>query len=104
TAVSLCFDRLVHAGVITLSRMVQLLSTNPARLLKVQGGTLAEGVPADITILAPDLAVTVRANDLVSKSKNTPFDGWSLKGGVAGTIVGGRVVWVNKDAGLGLKA
>ncbi len=104
TAVSLCFDRLVHPGVITLSRMIELLSTNPARLLKVTGGTLAEGAPADVTILAPDFAVTVRANDLVSKSKNTPFDGWSLKGGVAATLVGGRVVYVNKDTGIRLTA
>jgi dihydroorotase len=96
TAVSLCFDRLVHGGVISLSRMIELLSTNPARLLKVAGGTLADGAPADITILAPDLGVTVRANELVSKSKNTPFDGWSLKGGVAVTMVGGRVVFVNR--------
>ena len=59
TAVSLCFDRLVHAGVISLSRLVELLSVNPARILRVPGGSLAEGAPADITILAPDLAVTV---------------------------------------------
>ena len=56
---SLCFDRLVHAGVISLARLVELLSVNPARILRVPGGSLAEGAPADITILAPDLAVTV---------------------------------------------
>ena len=59
TAVSLCFDRLVHAGVISLPRLVELLSVNPARILRVPGGSLAEGAPADITILAPDLPVTV---------------------------------------------
>ena len=56
TAVPLVFDRLVHAGRIALSRMVELLSVNPARILGVPGGTLAEGAPADITILAPDEA------------------------------------------------
>ena len=61
TAVSLCFDRLVHTGVIGLPRLVELLSANPARVLGVPGGTLAEGGPADITILAPDATVTVRA-------------------------------------------
>jgi dihydroorotase len=97
TAVPLCFDRLVHAGVIGLPRLIELLSSNPARLLGVPGGTLAEGGPADVTILAPDQPVTVRAAALKSKSKNTPFDGWTLRGAVAATIVGGRVVYVNHD-------
>jgi len=64
----------------------------------VPGGSLAEGAPADLTILAPDLPVTVSAASMRSKSKNTPFDGWSLKGGVAATIVGGRVVYRNTAA------
>src|SRR5258705_11013873 len=61
TAVSLCFDRLVHAGVISLPRLIELLSVNPARILRVPGGSLSEGAPADITILAPDMALTVHA-------------------------------------------
>jgi dihydroorotase len=97
TAVPLCFDRLVHPGRIGLARLVELLSVNPARILGVPGGTLAEGGPADLTVLAPDLKVLVRAAALRSKSKNTPFDGWTLTGGVAATIVGGRVVYVNDD-------
>ena len=97
TAVSLCLDRLVHPGVVTLSRIVELLSVNPARILKVAGGSLAEGAPADITVLAPDLRVKVSVERMRSKSKNTPFDGWQLRGGVAATIVGGRVVYVNED-------
>src|SRR5438034_2228280 len=72
TAVSLCFDRLVHAGVIRLSRMVELLSSNPARILNVPGGSLAEGAPADLSILAPDMAVTVSTASMRSLSKNTP--------------------------------
>ena len=100
TAVSLCFDRLVHAGVVTIGRLVELLSVNPARVLRLPGGSLAEGAPADITLLAPDLAVTVTAARMRSKSKNTPFDGWSLRGGVAATIVGGRVVYLNEDVNL----
>jgi dihydroorotase len=96
TAVSLCLDRLVHAGVISMNRMVELLSPNPARALGLPGGTLAEGAPADITILAPEASVTVRASAFKSKGRNTPFEGWTLKGGVAATIVGGRVVYVNE--------
>jgi dihydroorotase len=76
------------------------LSVNPARILQVTGGSLAEGAPADISILAPDLAVTVSAATMRSKSRNTPFDGWTLRGGVAATIVGGRAVYVNEAVGL----
>jgi dihydroorotase len=102
TAVSLCLDRLVHAGVLTLSRLVELLSTNPARILHVPGGSLSEGAPADISILAPDMNVTVSAARMRSKSRNTPFDGWRLRGGVAATIVGGRLVYVNEDVEIRL--
>jgi dihydroorotase len=98
TAVSLCFDRLVHAGVISVTRLVELLSVNPARILRVAGGSLTQGAPADVSLLAPDLAVTVSAARMRSKSKNTPFDGWRLRGGVAATIVGGRTVYVNPEA------
>jgi dihydroorotase len=97
TAVPLCLDRLVHAGVISMPRFVELLSANPARVLGLPGGTIAEGAPADLTVLAPDTDVTIRAKSLVSKSKNTPFDGWTLKGAVAATMVGGRVVFVNSQ-------
>ena len=100
TAVSLALDRLVHAGVIRLPRLVELLSVNPARILGVPGGSLSPGTPADVTILAPDLHVRVEASRLRSRSKNTPFDGWQLRGGVAATLVGGRSVSVNPDAGL----
>jgi len=93
TAVPIVFDRLVHTGRITLTRMIELLSVNPARAMKVAGGSLAEGRPADITILAPDMKTVVRAQSLRSKSKNTPFDGWEFRGGVAATIVGGRLVY-----------
>ncbi len=98
TAVSLTLDRLVHPGLITLTRFVELLSLNPARILRVAGGTLSEGEPADITVLAPDLAVTIDAAALRSRSKNTPFHGWSLRGGVAATMVDGRVVYANAAA------
>ena len=94
---SLCFDRLVHSGLISVTRLVELLSVNPARVLHVPGGSLSEGAPADISILAPDLAVTVSVARMQSKSKNTPFDGWRLRGGVAATIVGGRAVYVNAE-------
>jgi dihydroorotase len=97
TAVSLAFDRLVHTGLITTVRLVELLSTNPARILGIPGGRLDVGTPADITVLAPDLAVTVRAARFRSRSRNTPFEGWQLRGGVAATIVGGVPLFVNEE-------
>jgi dihydroorotase len=95
TCVPLVFDRLVHAGRIGVRRAVELLSTNPARVLHLPGGSLADGAAADVTILDPGARVVIRAADLKSKSKNTPFDGWELKGGVVATIVGGTVVYRN---------
>ena len=100
TAVSLSLDRLVHAGLIRLPRLVELLSVNPARILGVQGGSLAAGERADITVIAPDLNVRVQVAKMRSRSKNTPFDGWELRGGVAATIVGGRTLFTNPDAGI----
>jgi dihydroorotase len=100
TAVPLAFDRLVHSGLIRLSRMIELMSVNPAKVLRVPGGSLSEGVAADITILAPDLKTRVAASRLRSRSKNTPFDGWELRGAVAATLVGGRTVFANPDISL----
>ena len=100
TAIPLSLDRLVHAGRIPLPRLVELMSVNPARILRVAGGSLAAGAPADVTILAPDLTVTIEAAKMRSRSKNTPFDGWALRGGVAATIVGGRTVYTNEQLGL----
>ena len=96
TAVPLAFDRLVHAGVVTTTRLVELMSVNPARILNVAGGTLGADRPADITILAPAETTTVSIARSRSKSRNSPFDGWTLKGAVAATIVGGKTVYVNE--------
>jgi dihydroorotase len=96
TCVPLVFDRLVHAGRISVNRAIELLSPNPARVFRLPGGTLTEGGAADVTVIAPDAPVTVRAAALASKSKNTPFDGWQLRGAAAVTIVGGRIVYKNE--------
>jgi dihydroorotase len=72
-------------------------------VLGIAGGSLSEGAPADITILAPDLHVTIDAKNMMSLSRNTPFDGWSLRGVVAATIVGGRVVYANAATDFGIR-
>jgi dihydroorotase len=73
--------------------MVQLLSVQPARTLGLPGGTLAVGVPADITVLDLGKKKSVDPSRFASKGRNTPFGGWSLKGWPVLTMVGGKVVW-----------
>ena len=91
TAVPLVFDRLVHTGRITVRRAIELLSTNAARLMNLPGGTLAEGTPADLTVIDPDRSMTIDASSMRSKSRNTPFHGWTLRGVPMMTMVAGRV-------------
>ncbi len=83
--------RLVHAGEITLGRAIALMSTNPARILSVPGGTLAVGSPADVTLIDLNRDWTVDVKSFASKSKNSPFHGWTLKGQAIMTILGGKV-------------
>jgi dihydroorotase len=94
TAVPLVFDRLVHSGRIPVRRAIELLSTNAARVMRLPGGTLEDGAPADITIVDPDRSATIESAALKSRSKNTPFDGWTLRGSVMMTIVGGRLAYI----------
>jgi len=90
TTVSLCLDRLVRAGIIDLPRLVDLLSTGPARLIGLEGGTLAPGAVADLTLLDLEREVTVDAQAFESKGSNSPFDGWKLVGAPVGTFLAGR--------------
>jgi dihydroorotase len=92
TAVSLCMDRLVRAGVIGFPRLVELFTVNPARILRKNGGRLAVGAEADVTVIDRDRRVTVRAEAFASKSRNMPFEGWELRGAAVMTIVSGKVV------------
>lgn len=86
--------KLVHDGQLTMKRFIDAVSCAPARILNLQGkGTLGPGAAADITVFDPDCAVTVDARSFRSKSRNTPFDGWRLKGRVVCTITGGRVAF-----------
>jgi len=93
TAVALCLDRLVTADVLDLPRLVALLSTNPARVLGLPGGTLAPGSPADVTVLDLARRRQVDPARFQSKGRNTPFGGWILRGWPVLTLVGGRVAF-----------
>jgi dihydroorotase len=93
TAVALALDRLVAPGHIDLQRLVALLSTNPARAFGLPGGTLEPGAPADVTLLDLRRRRSVDPERFQSKSRNTPFAGWTLQGWPVRTIVAGRVVF-----------
>ncbi|MCA1593304.1 MAG: dihydroorotase [Acidobacteria bacterium] len=94
TAVGLALDRLVHQGVIGLERLVELCSVNPARIFRLaERGTLRAGAHGDVTILDPNLQWTFDAAHSKSKSRNTPFDNWTMRGAAVATIVAGRVVF-----------
>ncbi len=94
TELGLFIDLLVHKHrTIDLPRLIAMLTVNPARLLGLAAGTLSPGAPADITLIDPDLEWTVDAGAFQSASRNTPFDGWPLKGRAVRTIVGGKTVW-----------
>ncbi len=85
--------RLVTEGILSLSDLVEKMSLAPSRILKVPGGTLAPGSPADITVMALDRPWRVDKDRLRSRSRNTPFHGWILPGRAVLTIKGGRVVY-----------
>jgi dihydroorotase len=84
--------KLVHDGVLSLSQLVTKMSLNPARILGLPGGTLAVGAPADLTLIDLKRGWTVDANTFASKSRNCPFQGWTLPGKAVMTLVGGRIV------------
>jgi dihydroorotase len=93
TALGLSLERLVHTGRITLRALIALFTTGPARVLRLDRGTLAAGAPADVTIFSEDLEWTYDVNQSFSKSRNSPFDGRAFRGGPVATIVTGAIVW-----------
>ena len=93
TAISLIYDRFVRPGIISLERFVQVFSANPARILKLERGTLQAGAWADVTVIDPEAQILVNSGNFFSRSRNTPFEGWKLRGAPAMTLVRGKVVW-----------
>ncbi|MGH9510230.1 MAG: amidohydrolase family protein, partial [Terriglobales bacterium] len=94
TALGLAITRLLREKRIAMARIVDLLSSGPARVMGLKGrGTLARGSVADVTVFDPVARWTFSAERSRSKARNTPFDGWQLTGKVVATIVGGRVVY-----------
>jgi dihydroorotase len=94
TELGLFLDLLVHKlRKIDIVRLIEMYTDEPARLLKIDAGGLSPGATADVTVIDPDLEWTVRVDKFESASRNSPFDGWKLKGRAVRTIVGGKTVW-----------
>jgi dihydroorotase len=94
TSVSLILDRLVHKKVLTLQRFIEMLTAAPARILHLDNkGKIRAGADADLTVLSLNRNTAVDVDTFRSKSRNSPLQGWKLKGAVEMTIVGGRIVY-----------
>lgn len=94
TALGLFCEVLLHQRqVIDLTKLVAMLTANPAKLLRLDRGTLSVGAPGDVTLLNPEMEWVVDKEKFLSKGRNTPFDGWKLRGRAVRTVVGGRTVW-----------
>jgi dihydroorotase len=94
TELGLFIDLLVHKHQkINIARVIEMYTVEPARLLKINAGTLSVGARADVTLIDPELEWTVRVDQFQSASRNSPFDGWKLKGRAVRSIVGGKTVW-----------
>jgi dihydroorotase len=94
TELGLFLDLLVHKqGTIDMARLIEMYTVEPARLLKLDAGTLSIGARADVTLINPELEWTVSVDQFESASRNSPFNGWKLRGRAVRTIVGGKTVW-----------
>jgi dihydroorotase len=94
TELGLFIDLLLHQRkAVSINRLIEMFTVEPARLLKLDVGTLSIGAKADVTLIDPDREWTVDASKFESQSRNTPFHGWTLKGRAVRTIVGGETVW-----------
>jgi dihydroorotase len=94
TELGIFLDLLVHKHrKIDVVRLIEMYTVEPSHLLGINAGTLSVGAPADVTLIDPDLEWTVRVDQFESASRNSPFDGWKLKGRAVRTIVGGKTVW-----------
>jgi dihydroorotase len=93
TELALSLMQLYHGQHLDLPALIAKYTVNPARLLDLPKGTLSEGADADVTVFDPDEEWVVDAAASPSQSRNTPFDGWTLKGRAVLTMVGGKIVW-----------
>jgi len=91
SALAVCIRELIDSGLLSWPELIARMATNPARILGLQRGTLAEGAPADVTVIDPTLQWTIDATKFHSKSRNCPFHGQTVCGKAVMTIVGGKI-------------
>jgi dihydroorotase len=97
TGLALSLMQLYHTKRLGLSDLIAKYTVNPARLLKLNKGTLSVGADADVTVFDPDRDWVFTRAETASKSSNNPFFGWKLKGKAVATIVGGKKVWAGQN-------
>jgi dihydroorotase len=93
TAVGLAIEELVRPGKITLNRLVELFTAGPEGVMRLGRGTLAPGAPGDVTVFSTEVQWTYDVNQSPSRSRNSPFDGRTFRGGPMATVVNGEMVW-----------
>jgi dihydroorotase len=98
-ALSLYIKALVEPGHIGWMQLIELMTTKPAEIVKLDKGTLREGADADVTIIDPTRRWRIDKEQFVSKSRNCPFHDWEVTGRAVMTIVGGAVKWELKETG-----
>lgn len=98
TAFPILYTHLVKKGIITLEKLIEIMSINPRKRFNLPGGRIADGEPADLTVLDLNQSWTIDSADFVSKGKATPLDGWAVDGEVVMTIVNGEVVYEKTNA------
>lgn len=95
TSLPLVITYLVNTGILTISQAIEKMTINPANIMNIPKGTLKPGRDADITIIDIEKSITVDTKKFKSKGKNSPFNGWELKGSIVMTIKGGNTVYEN---------
>ena len=103
TSVALTITELVEKGIITPMQMAEKMSYNPAQVIHSNKGTLKVGAPADVTIIDPEKEYVIDSMTFLSRGKNTPFNGWKVKGMVKATICDGKIAYMNQEAAKNFK-
>jgi len=93
TTLPLCLDRVVGEEILSLPRLISLLTDQPARVMGIPGGDLRQGSIGDVTVIDLDREIVVEPGTFESRSRNTPFTGWKLRGAAAATVVGGKIAY-----------
>ena len=103
TSVALTITELVEKGILTPMQMAEKMSYNPAQVIHSNKGTLKVGAPADVTIIDPEKEYVIDSMTFLSRGKNTPFNGWKVKGMVKATICDGKIANMNQEAAKNFK-